>query len=325
MDPVKDFDNPLQDLNIEKDAKHEFASNGVDWFRTHPYVSALGGAGVLLIVGAFIVAGRASVQPQTSETRAWGGVGGDFSNPISDIRPGIAENAPEEDIMRQVQTGPPFFYTPPVQDGAETTDANGDGFDFNALIAALSKPRAAGTGAQQNDSLLADAFSFIPQGLISTSTPTRQRTLSQETLYQYGNEAGSYIQTFEDAHRNMPQTLKDQIEDPQNPAKVAALNGVGSGLTGIGSALEAMENVPSSAAAAHGNLAKSYQEIGKKLLEVPKAQGDEQRIEIMLAYNASVEMFVKNYVALATIFSLFDVAFPPNEPGSVFMFTQASF
>src|SRR3989344_8130428 len=44
----------------------------MEWFRTHPYTSALCAAGVLTLIGAFIVASRAS-EPATTQVTAWGG------------------------------------------------------------------------------------------------------------------------------------------------------------------------------------------------------------------------------------------------------------
>ena len=68
----------------------------------------------------------------------------------------------------------------------------------------------------------------------------------------------------------------------------------------------------------------SYQEIGGKLLLVPKAHSDTDRVQAILSYNASADVFVKNYVAMANVFSTAGVKFTPSDPGSVFAFTDTS-
>jgi len=296
------------------------------WLRSHPYIGALIGATVLILLGALVVGQKTSVDDENTAPLAWGGVGARLLNPISNV-PSLGEDTRPQNLYTQIRGGPPFRYDPasPTQITAYTSD--GGMSDFDALISMLSSAKGGSASGenQTNVDTFVDAYSFIPTGLISTSTPTKERTPEQEELYNYGNEAGSEIQSFEDSHRNMPQILKDQFEDPRDAGKIATLLGLGDALAGVGRALEEIGNVPESVRSANASVAKSYKEMGVLLAQVPKAYTDDERISAMLAYNATVETYIKNYVALATILSAYGVTFSPGEPGSVFTFTQASF
>lgn len=298
----------------------------MEWLRSHPYIDALLGAIVLILLGLLIVGQRTSVRDESTAPLAWGGVGTHLLNPIANTS-GQGGDARQQNLYTQVQSGPPFVYNaaPPAPASVHTSgDAD---FDLNALIAMISSPRSGSVadGNQTGTDTSLDAYSFIPSGMISTSTPTKARTPAQEELYDYGNLAGSEITSFEDSHRNMPQTLKDQFEDPRDAGKIAAVEELGNALAGVGRSLEAIDNVPAPVRPANASVAASYREMGKLLVQVPKAQTDDARISAMLAYNAAVEKYIKNYVALATLFSAYGVTFASNESGSVFTFTSSSF
>lgn len=297
----------------------------MEWLRAHPYLDAFIGAGILILLGAFIVAGRSSVPGETAPL-AWGRIGGHLLSPFSNVS-GQGEDARSGNLYTQVQSGPPFTYTPASQTQIPVNASGDADFDFDAFIAMLSSSGSGPlpAGGQTNVDTSLDIYSFIPGGLISTSTPEKMRTPVQEELYQHGNLIGAEIQSFEDGHRNMPQVLKDQFEDPQDPGKIAALEELGNALAEVGYEIGAIENVPEGVRAANTALAKSYREMGAKLVLVPKARTDEERIAAMLAYNATVEAYTKDYVALATLFSAYGVTFASDEAGSVFTFSSGGF
>ncbi len=298
----------------------------MDMLRSHPYLAALAGAGVLLLLGAFIVGQRSAVVPENSAPQAWGGVGTGLVNPTP-AAPSPSGNVGETDLYAQVQSGPPFYYNPvpSVETGPDVSGTGADQFDFDAFLASLTGPNSAGTTTTSDaDRQLQDAYSFIPGGLISTSTPRKTLTASQQALFAYGNQAGESIQAFETNNRNMTQVMKNQREDPANPAKVKAFNDLGDAMTQVGLDLEAIASVPPQMTEANEALAKAYQEMGAKFLLVAKAQRSEDRIQAMLAYNATVDAWIKKYVAVVSIFSISDVSFGPGDSGSVFMFTNAS-
>ncbi len=123
----------------------------------------------------------------------------------------------------------------------------------------------------------------------------------------------------------MPQVLKDQFEDPQDAGKNTRLTDLGKSLSNVGRAIEELyDAAPPQAKSANRRLSDSYREIGGKLVLIPNAQGEKQLIDAMLAYNNAVDVFVKNYVSVATLFSASGVTFRSDEAGSVFTFTAAT-
>jgi len=289
------------------------------WLFSHPYTIALVFAGILLLVGGVVVVNRAPVQPEGEEMR-WGGVGTNLQNPLQSAA-GLRQENARQDLYAEVLKGPPFFYGgAPAQ--IPTVQPGGDDFDFEGFLASLTR-RSSESNA--GDSSTPDAYSFIPRGLLSIASHEKERTETQQKLYDYGNEVGSYIETYESTNHNAPQILKDQFEDRQDGVKNDALRGLASGLSRVGASLGGMEEVPGEVDSAHARLAASYVDMGEKLAGIPDATSDQALLDAMLTYNASVEAFSKNFVALAILFSAHGVSFTPEDPGSVFTFTQASF
>lgn len=290
----------------------------MSWLRSHPYIAALLGAMVALSLGALIVSNRSDVGLQTTGLRAWGGVGSDLFDPTARSRAGA--KVQRDNIYSQVKSGPPFYYAPGAQNLPLAEDA--DDLDLNTLLALLAESGKSTSAAPAETPL--EAYSFIPQGLISTSTARVKLTPLQRSIFDYGNEAGSIIQSYEERYRAAPQILKDQFEDRKNPAKVAALVSLADALENVGVKLEDVD-APSEIRSAHAKVAASYQELGEKLTLVPQAEGDQAVLEAILAYNAAAEAYVKNFVSLATVISAHGVRFSADDPGTVFTFSQASF
>lgn len=292
----------------------------MQWFSAHPYLAALIGATALLLFGAYIVKEKTAVQPQGAQTRAWGGAGGYLLDPTANT-PAYAPKT-QGTIYEDVRNGAPFYYDPELTQPSSDTEKNDD-FDFDAFLATLSHaPNTGGTTA--GGSLLDTAYSFIPGGLISTSTPDEIRTPTQQALYTYGNDVGSIIQSFESSFPDAARILKNQFEDRDNPVKNEALRDLAKGLADIGYLFEAMEEVPPEIKAAHLKIAASYKELGERLGRIPDAKDDQELVDMMLAYNTAVDTYVKDYVALAILFSAHGVKFTPYDSGSVFTFTNAS-
>lgn len=291
----------------------------MSWLRAHPYLAALIGSFLVLIVGMLVVLNRSDVQPQTTGLRAWGGVGSDLFDPTYEHASPGSRTQPDN-LYSQVKSGPPFYYAPAPQ--ALPSMQQADDFDFDAFIALLANSGKTEGSASSDDSF--DAYSFIPQGLISTSSPKKRLSAEQQAVFEYGNEAGSHIQSFEERYRSAPQILKDQFEDREDPEKNAALLSLARALEEVGYQLGAMEP-PSGINNAHQKVAQSYKEMGKTLALVPATKSDQALLDAILSYNAVVEAYVKNYVALATLISAYGVTFSADEAGSVFTFSNASF
>jgi len=290
------------------------------WLLTHPYASSIAGVVFVLVIGFLVFTARSDVEP-VSVAQTWGSIGADLTSPIG-IAPVINTRQDQENLYSQVKGGAPFQYTPLPPHMIETGAEAADEFDFDAFITSLTRP--SGTkGSNPSDTALTDAYAFIPGGLISTSTPTKERTALQSAIYEYGNEAGGYIQSYDALYPNASQILKDQFEDRTNSAKNARLLGLADAMIGVGNSLQNIEITPPSLKPAHDKLAKSYAQMGTQLKAIAKAKNDETMLDAILAYNASVEAFTKDYVALASLFSAYGVTFKPDEPGSAFVFTNA--
>ncbi|MDO8514474.1 MAG: hypothetical protein Q7S50_02940 [bacterium] len=299
----------------------------MDWTRTHPYVSALCGAGILLVVGAFIVERQKVALPATQIT-AWGGAGNAYLDPASYV-PTSGASPYAEDIMQRVKSGPPYTYTPPLNaprsgaSGEHSASQNvlaSDSFNFDDFVAMLVREGARlNTAPASGD--IPSAYAFIPSGLVSTTTSTSARTDLQQELYSYGNDIGSSIESFEQQHSNMMQILKGQVEDRTDQGKAEAVVNLAHSFQNLGNNLAGMDNVPLKVAGTHKALTQSYIEIGTNLALVPKAERDSDFIHAIEKYNASADTFTKNYIALASLFGAYGVAFSSSDAGSVFTFT----
>lgn len=286
----------------------------MSWLRLHPYAAASAAAGLLLVVGALIVESRTAVEPGTLSV--WGGSGAPLFNPTSYAPRSASEAAPQQ---AEEDAGPPVYIPPTKTTGSEDAPSQ-EQLDLDAFLASLVQPSGStGTGATTSGDV-AYAYSFIPKGLISTET-VPARSPEQQELYTYGNDAASYIQTYEDTNRNAAVALRDQAEDRQNPQKIQAVKLVAAAMRTAGESLLGMESVPESVRATHEALAESYVLAGRELSKVPDANGDDAFISAINAYNSAADTLVKHYVSLATMFSLSGVKFMPTDPGSIFMFT----
>lgn len=294
-----------------------YSENMIGWFRDHPYgASAI--VITLILVAVFVVQSNRPVEVNERDIRAWGNIGSGFFNPTSGGISNI-QTSDRENIYSAVQSGPPFFYDPsanvaPVE---ETSGA----FDFDAFIASLTQQPNSTSVTFQDESQL-DPYSFIPTGLISIEEEADNRTPTQLALYEYGNQAGSHIKSFESALRSAPRVLKDQFEDREDPAKNAALVELADGLTFVGASLERIGNVPPEIEGAHKNLIESYKTMGEHLARIPEARREQAFLDAILSYNQTVEAYVQDYVALAVLFSAHGVVFSKSDPGSVFTFSS---
>lgn len=295
----------------------------MDWIRAHPYTSAIAAAVLLAVVGAYVVASRAS-RPLETRPTSWGGGAAPFLDPTS-YTPGTDASRENGSILQQVQDGPPYTYlAPSFFQNASPIGEEGT-YDFDAFVAQLAAQSRSGSGGTQDASGSSlGAYSYIPRGLISTTTSRSTRSALQQELYDYGNDIGSTIESFEQQHSNTVQILKGQVEDRANPEKAAAVVKVGRDLEELGKILAAMETVPSAMASTHKALAQSYIEIGKNLALVPGAERDSDFIRAIQTYNASADTFVKNYIQLVSLFGAHGVVFTAADGGRVFTFNSNS-
>lgn len=295
----------------------------MEWIRTHPYASALAAAACFIIAIAFVVESRSPL-PLSQSTVTWSG-----GTPVSAYQSGsVGQTSPQQIAQEVIQNGAQATLTlPPLATSTYSSfEPTSSSFNYVALLAQLSgnaTVSAPAAGGNATNSAIVQAYQFIPAGLIATTAPARKpMTAAQQAIYDYGNEVGGEIQSFENLHTNEARILKDQAEDRSDPTKAAALVSLGQGFASVGTFLQGIQDVPTSAASLHSALAQSYLDIGAKLQLVGQAQGDAAFVQAVENYDAAANTFVHNYGALAQFFTEHGVVFQPQDGGSVFSFSN---
>ena len=299
------------------------------WLQTHPYSSALAIAAALIIVGTLFIESHTSpVTP--SSMSGWGG--GDVPVTDGSLAPLPLGNNSSQTNLNTTDYGTRTLPYTSNDLGATSSGTIPDNYqynatDFKAFVAKLLRQPLNSSGGNATANAGNDGTSpwdYIPSGLISTATPSgKTHTAVQQALFQYGNDVGGFVQQYDTAHQNQVQVLKNALASRNDSAKQSALLRVGSDLEAIGTEIAQLNKVPASAAANNAALSKSYTDSGKKLILVAQALPgyDGDLVKAIESYDATVDGFVKNYVALAGVFSNYGVTFGPNDPGSVFSFT----
>lgn len=289
----------------------------MEWLRSHPYLDALITAGALIIIGVLVVRTQLAAPSTPGTDTTWGGGNGVFVNTVTD---GHTE-LPSQPTGPQLKTED-FGYIPlraqnDIGTGPTDDSAN---FDFASFVASLAQPVR--TIVDQGDTG-ADAYAFIPSGLIATTTLARPRSARENALYAYGNDVGDLITSFENQHPNQPATLKNHMEQKDDPEAIAALKKLGNDLAHLGDSIDALGIVPKEAASANKSLADAYRSIGTKLAAVPDARENDALYDAVVTYNSAAEDFVKKYVSLALLFQSYGVTFSPGDGGSIFVFPSS--
>ena len=294
------------------------------------------GIGLLILAGAVLISDKLAVDPSQSG-ESWGTLGSAslletaYVGSSYDAQP-LQENFTIADLYRNLESDPDRFYASlnPEQNKSKTnitgtTTGGGyleyDSSSIDALLAAMKPSSSVNpTGSDQD---LQNVYNFIPASIMGTSTPTdKPLTASQQALFEYGNEAGQPIESYFTLWgQGQAQVFKNFIEDKGDPDKAAAALAIADALYEVGDSLSRMEVVPAQMASHHAKLAASYQMIGEDLALVAKADNDDSLLAAIETYNASVEQFARNYLAVVTVFSANGVTFDSDRPGRVFVFT----
>lgn len=281
----------------------------------HVYVALIGLLAFSIIVGGIILSDQ---RPQAvSSVGTWNRAGG-FT--FVGNENGSSNPAPSYQPATPLATGAAGDYVP-IQIQKQEIQSEPSLLDeWQSLLMQITEQR--GPTESKETSATTDAYSFIPTGLISAVTPTRERTPEVDALYTYGNQVGALIRAFDESHTDMIVVLKDAYADRSNIQKRKAAEEIGLDYETLGQQLETLSDIPPAVAPMHRAIAQSYQEAGKKLIVKLRTQTDEEFLAAMHAYNASALTFTNNFVALATYLSANGVKFATTDPGSVFTFTS---
>ena len=299
----------------------------------HPYLLSIIGVIVLLVVGTVIVDAHLPVTV-IDRTRDWGGPivfsardPVSYAPDVSSARSAVHEGA--TDVLT-VQNPASFSYMP--DPGISTAAAIADtiigtdtAFDFGAFIQQLSRPSSKIPGTSQIDlAILVDGQTTYPtvpvQSFDASDRAAPARSDTQQSLYAYGNEAGSHIRFYEQTHPNDGAIIEGFFKT-RNTKSAAALKQLGTDIKNIGINLQTMTNVPASATSAHRAFAESYIEVGDKLTSLLSAQTDAAVIGAIDVYDDAVQTHIRNYIAVIDLFSRNGVTFQQDEQGRVFVFT----
>ncbi|MBI5456220.1 hypothetical protein HY969_00600 [Candidatus Kaiserbacteria bacterium] len=288
------------------------------WFAAHAYITGLIVAGFLLLSGTVLVSQRAPLSGVDSNT-TWSGAGISL---FSGLQRG---SAPQETRIRtedllggQLKNSP---YTILPVGGAAFEQTPGTEFNWEALMAELI--RQPGSGTQSTEATNLGVYAFIPQGLIAVKEASQERNETQDILFEYGNTIGSFILAFDDSHGNMLQVLKDAYQDRGNAQKVAAAAQIGRDYAQLGAELESI-SAPSEVGGLHQRLADAYKKVGQLMIAKVQSKNDDDFLAAVHAYNAGVDQFQKDYLALVNLFAVAEVEFSDYDPGRVFMFQSTS-
>ncbi|NBV76892.1 hypothetical protein EBR66_01890 [bacterium] len=177
------------------------------------------------------------------------------------------------------------------------------------------------------ESILSSIVAALPHGTLTLDSPPQaeKRSSYQQNLYDYGNAAGRIIEAYQAEYqaRQVP-IMRDFYADRQNLEKQAAVQKMAKALEEVGDSLRALDSVPSGTLITHQKLARDYVSVGQNLATLSRSATDQSLLESISTYNTSVESLIKDYVALADMFSLAQVTFSNDDPGRVFVFTSAS-
>jgi hypothetical protein len=301
----------------------------MEWLRAHPYLATIAGVAIVIVVGAIFVESHTPAALQNSSI-TWSG-----GTPVTGYQSdnSYGQPASPQQIAQKVVQGGQGVNVAIPQIASSTAPQAGftppsGSFNYTELLAALSAQGqthvSVNTTSGNSNSVIQEAYQFIPQGLVAgTTSAAKAKTPQQEALYEYGNEVGSEIQSFEELHTDQAEVIKDQAEDRTDPTKAAAVVSLGQALESVGTFMQGMQEVPPSVQSLHSALAKSYLDIGAKLQLVAQAQSDQAFVQAVETYDTSAGTFVGNYASLAQYFSAQGVVFAQQDPGSVFSFNQS--
>lgn len=283
------------------------------WVHNHPYLATAVAAGALFILVGAVVAERSGVASSTGANN-WVGASGIFSGGARTAPSSERISALETLRNRAPDTALPYIPLPAQNDGGSTENFG----NLNELLSLLTTPPSGGTTGVDASA----SFAVLPQGLVSLSSPPKL-SAEQQVLYQYGNDVGNIIQSYDSMHTNSIQILKDQAEDRGNAQKAAAVKQLGYDMALLGRDLLDMGSIPPSMKSAHDAFATSYRIAGTNLSKIPDAADDKAFVDAITTYNASIEALSKRYIVLVQLFSSNNVTFSSSDPGSIFMFNSS--
>jgi hypothetical protein len=308
------------------------------WIRSHPFIASILGVIVILFLGGVLVWNKTATSASGSEGYTWGKYGGGRLSDITANKGSLGNPDPlekeftDEDFYTLLSDtrDKPYASLIPQTNVYESrnlgTTTNSEiiftGDELAKLLASISP--TAQIVAPYNpfdvEFAFSDIYAYVPATVAQESQETRKLNERQRELLNYGNEAGSYIESFVERWGDQSQILKQFMEDLNNEEKAQAVNDLAFALGKVGRDIEDMDVVPDDARGVHARLVSGYKLIGKKLEPVSNARSDEELLKAVIDYNSAADQFAKDYLSVVTLLSVAEVPFSSGEPGSVFVF-----
>lgn len=274
----------------------------------HPYVALATAVALFLgLVGA-VVGMRSGVAPQGTNT--WSAAGGIFSfdNRTANT-PTNRENVPTQKTS-ELATIPLPQYDMLNEEEVAT--------ELAELLKLLATPTP--TTLSSDGEATANAYSFIPSGLISVET-SQKRTPEQQALYEYGNALGTEIQSFENSYRDAAVILDEHARARTDAGKAGNVHKLGVAYAELGVRILGINPIPPEAASFNAAYGTTYRLLGTHIATIAKATTDEEYIAAITAYNDGADNLTKRFLAMVTLFGTNNVTFASSDAGSVFMFS----
>lgn len=306
----------------------------MSWVREH---SKLVG-GITLTIGILALSSLAydklATSSPTGSQGAWHGFSGSQELQFDPTAPRNREVVVTEDevfdslVSDRIHTHlttqtPKIFELAALPTATSTYTFSSD--DITALLANLTPSAAIAIPVLSEDEeglTLSDVYAYLPQGLTSITTPTKKLTGARLELYEYGNRAGSYIETFGEQYGNYQNaTIRRFLEDRDDEVKAREVDDLGKAFIRLGRELKTVESIPTFIADTHLQMADGYIAVGEATRKVALAKTDDELLAAILNSNHASDTFVKAYISIAEQFSALEVRFRDSEPGKVFVFT----
>jgi len=305
------------------------------WVSTHPLRASFFLLLIIFLLGALLTWDKFQTTTLTENT--WSGFGGTnlSSDRFGSIR--TPEELTEQELVALLEEGEQvsFASLTPTRTLFKSTSASTNSTPlefgmgeletfFSTLNADIRIPAAESffEDSENSSSLsFADIYAFVPATIAQAKPQQSKMTLPQRELYSFGNEAGSFIETYSDAWGDQAQILQRFINDRGDAQKQARVRALSSSLARLGTNIESISYVPTNAQSARRKLSTGYKELGALLRKVGDARTDEELLSAMIEYNARADSFVEDYISVVTLFSVAEIKFSQSDPGRVFTFT----
>ncbi len=307
-------------------------------FHSHPRLALFVLAVILVLLGSFIVARKSQVKlayfSQTAPAENVSEPPFSYDTAVPTEESPLEMNLPS--VMQAVVSNPPFSYSSPF------VARGGEAAEDVVPTQEISLAEVRGNPETTDSAMFWNLYPLTPRGLISTSIATKTRTPEEKALFDYGNELGSYIGSFEDTHQNTVSSLQDFFSSrgatpmgepragvkptpapsPSDGGQFAAeeILRVARDYARLGDTIAKINSVPREIQPLHAALIQGYGEISAGLSAIV-ATNSGNLAETILAYNASADKFIRNFVAFADFFSARGIKFSKSDTGSIFSFS----